>query len=251
MLDFLLASRLGRRFEAKAVSARQMRLKRGTQSQLESRFGRKVQRGFYTGMVLPEDNSWGHDTCGKILGVYETEVVSALQGLDWSRYTGFIDVGCADGFHAVGIAGAVPGMHVYAFDISENARRVTAAAARLNNVAERVTVAGAFSPDGLADGRYCMLLDIEGAEADFVDEHRRWLAGIDMVIECHDRKRGNVTERIKTALAATHDITTIQRSGRCPAELPVLGAMPDLDAWMVLSENRSNSSHWLLCLARA
>lgn len=53
-----------------------------------------------------------------------------------------INVGCAEGYYAIGMARAMPDSHIYAYDIDEEAQCLCRKMAKLNSVAERVTIRG-------------------------------------------------------------------------------------------------------------
>ena len=78
-----------------------------------------------------------------------------------------IDVGCAEGYYAVGLARMMPGVTVHAFDSQAKARAACAELAARNGVADRIVIGERFEPDGFEafKGRRCLVLvDIEGAE---------------------------------------------------------------------------------------
>src|SRR6202008_1532945 len=104
------------------------------------------------------------------------------QGLD-----DIIDVGCAEGYYAVGLARLAPQATVHAFDIDEAARTACAELARRNGVAERVRIGGAFPPEGFeafAGRRVLVMVDAEGAELDVLrPDLAPSLAGMSLIVE--------------------------------------------------------------------
>ena len=82
-------------------------------------------------------------------------------------YERIVDIGCAEGYYAVGLALRMPGTRIFAFDINEKAQAACRNLATLNGVSDRVTVGGLFSGADFADyGGSCVICDIEGAERD-------------------------------------------------------------------------------------
>ncbi|MBP0574360.1 50S ribosomal protein L11 methyltransferase, partial [Mycobacterium tuberculosis] len=77
----------------------------------------------------------------------------------------FVDVGCAEGFYAVGMALRLPSLMVRAFDIDAAAQQMAKGLAQLNGVADRVQVCGACEHGGLQQllsgaNRPLLLVDI-------------------------------------------------------------------------------------------
>ena len=76
------------------------------------------------------------------------------------------DIGCAEGYYAVGMAGRMPATRVDAFDIDPAAQRACGELAARRGVAERVRVGARFTADDFAAyaGRKTLVLcDVEGA----------------------------------------------------------------------------------------
>jgi hypothetical protein len=79
----------------------------------------------------------------KLLGSYEEELHGVVREIVRDSPEVVVDVGCAEGYYAVGMAMALPGSVVFAFDSSVDARRSCLELARLNGVADRIVVGGA------------------------------------------------------------------------------------------------------------
>ena len=97
--------------------------------------GQQVQAGPFHGMVLPDTAVWGDgDRAPKFLGTYEEDISPALMDFAARRPGLVINVGCAEGYYAVGLARMLPQSRVVAFDVEERARQICAEAAELNGV---------------------------------------------------------------------------------------------------------------------
>ncbi|MGY8961129.1 MAG: hypothetical protein ACKVKG_16705, partial [Alphaproteobacteria bacterium] len=107
-----------------------------------------------------------------LLGCYEQELHLTFNDA-LSRTPGVIlNIGCAEGYYAVGVARLLPDARIYAYDINDLARERCAAIARLNGVDDRVTIGGLFSPEDFAafeDQRVLVICDIEGGEYALLD----------------------------------------------------------------------------------
>jgi hypothetical protein len=103
--------------------------------------GNRVRTGPFTGMQISD----GPDAFGlmRLIGTYEPELHSVIERLlANSSYDLVINVGCAEGFYAVGLAIRLPAAHVYAFDISAAQQRLCKQNALQNGVRARVKVGG-------------------------------------------------------------------------------------------------------------
>ena len=108
-----------------------------------SQNGPVVQAGPFRGMTfLKESTEAG--LAPKLLGCYESELSDVIEKIVARGYRHIIDIGCADGYYAVGLALRLPNASVYAFDTNERAQANCKALAVLNGVADRVTCPGAL-----------------------------------------------------------------------------------------------------------
>jgi hypothetical protein len=230
-----------------AVEGRQ----REIEEALVSLTGRVVQDGPFKGMRLAEDSSWhGGDIGPKLLGCYEAELHLALQRLAGRGHRLALNVGCAEGYYAVGLAWLLPQIRVHAFDIDPNAQRVTGATAQANDVSDRVVAHGRCAPADIqalvGDGRAALLIDCEGGEAELLDpEAAPALARCDIIVECHDFLRPGVTEQLTRRFSATHEIERLREGPRDPAGYPQLAKLSTLDRWLAVCENRPEVMYWL------
>jgi hypothetical protein len=127
-----------------------------------------VTGGPFAGMKLVTDTSWGDGTLiPKLLGCYEEELHPAF-GLALGRQPEcVVNIGCAEGYYAVGLARLLSAATVIAFDTDENAQKICRAAAGSNGVAARLRVEGECAPARLGSitatgGRKLLVIDCEG-----------------------------------------------------------------------------------------
>ena len=207
--------------------------------------GETVAEGPFAGMVYGKDIAEGC-TVPKLLGCYEQELHSALNRAIETDYGAILNIGCAEGYYAVGLARVLPTARVFAWDIDPAAREKTLRNASANGVADRITVEGAF--DAARFGTYCgqktlVICDIEGAEFNLLDPaHSPALAVFDLIVELHpneDRSVGEFTARFE----ATHDVETVQPEARDPGRFAALTALPVLDRMFALVE-RLEATPW-------
>ena len=258
VVDTALSTHTGHRIARKVANyvldqQQSKRIRKSFYWQFAAEDDGRVLRGPYQGMTVVDEFSWGAFEPSYILGCYEQEIQSVLASHDWRRNTSAVDIGCANGYHAVGLARLAPALAVHAFDIDARAGQVTEKMARANGVEDRVSVHGEFAveqPNETLGDRPFFLVDIEGAETDLVPELLRHYPDADLLIECHDRRSHHIRTPLQRVLQPSHRVLEIHRDGRSPAIHPAIEQLSDNQAWTILSENRSRSDIWLYCLAR-
>jgi hypothetical protein len=216
--------------------------------------GAVVMQGPFAGLryaTPATEGTW----IARLLGTYESELHAAIEAFARSDIECVLDVGCAEGFYAVGFARRMPQATVYAYDTSKAARRACAAMAQANGVAERVVLREEFRPEDLMAlaGRKCLLfIDAEGAEDELLDLTRGPpLAKTSVIVETHPGARPGVTERLTERFAATHDIVRIDQQGKV-ARLPDwLRELGHLDQLLAVWEWRSSPTPWLVMRPRS
>ena len=80
--------------------------------------GRRVLHGPFAGMDYTSEASEG-GLAPRLLGTYEAELHPALAAVAARGLQLIYDVGCAEGYYAVGLARAVPGARVRAYGVAE------------------------------------------------------------------------------------------------------------------------------------
>lgn len=231
--------------------------RRHLNSFIRQQTGSVVASGPFRGMRLVEGSSWGDgDVAPKLLGTYEQELHDTIERFRGRSYDAVVDIGCAEGYYAVGLARLFPTLTVYAFDTNRAALGMARSAAQANGVEHRLRV-GDFCDwpalSGLASNhpRLLVISDCEGYEADLFGRGRPQLAASDLIIECHDTLRPNSTEAMAEALAATHEVRRVDAIGRNPNQFPFLTGIHETDRWLAVCENRPCCSHWLACDSRS
>ena len=174
-----------------------------------------VRRGPFAGMKYPSVARLGSACLPKLLGVYEQELHPILNGLKDRNYKEVLNVGCAEGYYAVGLAMLYPTSTVIAYDIDARQTAFCADLASLNGVGERVKTKAACTSQTLADfpfdGRGLVLCDCEGYERDlFTAEAVANLGNCDVLVELHDHIDLTITDKLVKLFEATHTSTFIE-----------------------------------------
>lgn len=220
--------------------------------------GGYVVDGPFAGMRMPEIASWADgDLVPKLLGVYEAELHPPIEAAIARAPDLVVNVGCAEGYYAVGLARRLPEARIHAFDIAERAREVCAFAAQFNGVGRRVTVEGECTAGRLAElaagaARPLALLDCEGAETALIaPDALPALARCDLIVECHDFVDPEITETLRGRLAPSHAVTIVAEAGRDPNRHPFVAGLNSFDRWLTMCEFRPERMHWLIATPRA
>lgn len=171
-----------------------------------------VANGPFAGMAYIADAS-GSALLPKLLGSYEEPIHPWIDELITHRsYDVIINVGCAEGYYAVGLARALPGCQVIAYDIDAEARERTTALAHRNGVPNvRVLAECTFAElDAHAGPRSLVLCDVEGYERELLDPSRSAaLRRCDLVVECHDFLVPGVADLLIERFWETHVIHAV------------------------------------------
>lgn len=218
-----------------------------------ARHGLTIWRGPFAGMAYVRTATEGA-LAPRLLGTYEAELHEPLARFLAGGIDTVIDVGCAEGYYAAGVARMAPGVTVHAFDTDPKARDACRALAGLNGVADRVVVGETFTPDGFqafAGRRALVLMDVEGAEDELLDPAASpALAQMPVIVEAHEVYRPGVAERLTARFAATHEVARLDLGGR-PQPLPDwLKRRNHLDQLLAVWEWRQGPTPWLVMTPR-
>jgi precorrin-6B methylase 2 len=211
--------------------------------------GAQVLGGPFAGMAYASEAAEGA-LVPRLLGTYESELHPHLAAFAAAGVDTVVDVGCAEGYYAVGLARMMPGASVHAYDIDEAARLACAELAARNGVAGRVIVGGEFAPDGfeaLAGRRVLVMVDAEGAEVDILQPALSpALGGMSIIVETHDLYRAGSLATITERFAPTHDIVRVDQQAKVFDMPDWLKALPHLDQLLAVWEWRAQPTPWLV-----
>jgi len=212
-----------------------------------SRYGTDVLAGPFRGMKYVR-RSTGSTIVPKLIGSYEMELGPWLREVCSRDYRVVIDVGCAEGYYAIGLARSLLSAAVYAFDIDPLARRLCSQMARLNGVANRVKVFGECTTKLLNEilvPASLVVSDCEGAEESLLDLNQApSLREADIIVELHDHLLPGETQRFMDRFAATHTIALVTQQERAALAFQHLDFLSPPDRKLALSEMRSCRQHW-------
>jgi hypothetical protein len=217
--------------------------------------GKEVLEGPFAGMTYHTETSEGCHVA-KLLGSYEQPLHDAIEKAIHADYQSVINIGCAEGYYAVGLAARMHDAQIFAFDLDGKARESCASLAGKNHVTERVHVGAGFSLEDFsrfADQKVLVVCDIEGAENDLLNPLLApALSAMDMIIESHDCLIPGTTSTLIDRFASTHSVRIIHDNGqRTLANSPDwFLSLPHLDQLLAVWEWRSGPTPWLLLRSR-
>lgn len=214
-----------------------------------AREGARVRGGPFAGMEYVSEATEGA-LVPRLLGTYESELHPYLQAFADEGVETVIDVGCAEGYYAAGLARMMPHAVIHAYDIDEAARIACADLAARNGVADRVRIGGMFAPDGFeafAGQKVLVMVDAEGAELDILQpDLSPALAGMNLIVETHDVYRKGALEELARRFAPTHQITIVRQQPKT-FDMPTwLQALSHLDQLLAVWEWRLAPTPWLV-----
>ncbi len=213
--------------------------------------GTVVMQGPLAGMeFLPQTAEGCH--IAKLLGCYEQPLQPFIDQAITNAYPTILNIGCAEGYYAVGMARRMPSTQVLAFDLNPKAQEVCAALAQKNSVSDRVKVGALFKPEDFeayAGQKVLVLCDIEGAEKDLLDpEVAPALKGMDLIVESHECLLTGITQLLVSRFKDTHQITVVQDNGqRQLKDAPQwFNNLAHLDQLLATWEWRSGATPWVV-----
>jgi len=218
---------------------------------LVKHYGKKVITGPFQEMRYG-DNVACSAYVAKLVGSYEEELHAVIEQIIQTPYKAVIDIGCAEGYYAVGIALHMTSATVYAFDTDEDAQRFCTDLARLNRVQERVIVGGLCDHstlERLAGETTIIICDCEGFESELLDPIRvPSLVASDILVELHEFIQPGLTDMLLRRFEGTHSITLINTTERSPDAYAVLEHVPPSDRLAAVREGRPASMQWAYML---
>ena len=194
---------------------------------LADKYGYRVRNGPFAGLNYTRKAA-GSALAPKLVGSYESELHPLWAQVLKRSYDLVVDIGCAEGYYAVGLAKHLSGKpKIVAFDMDFEARLLCRELSIINGVSDRVEVLGECDVNALKrvlKGRALIVCDCEGAEVDLLQPNQiAALKEADIVVELHDFLRAGITQTLTERFATTHDIQLIDSA------MPDASSYPELE----------------------
>jgi SAM-dependent methyltransferase len=207
-----------------------------------------VAGGPFAGMDYSVQASEG-GRAPRLLGSYEASLHPVIETVIARAYPQVLDIGCAEGYYAVGLARRMPKATVHARDTNPAARALCATLARANGVEGRVVIGAEVTHADLdlcAEARTFILCDIEGGEGQLLDPALApGLKSADILVEVHEGMQPGLLATLSDRFAPTHRVLRIDRSLRADLLPDWAESLSDLDRLLLLWEWRATPTPWL------
>lgn len=178
--------------------------------------GFTVLNGPFKGMKYPSVDITELTLVPKITGSYEGHLNPLINKMAGTPYNTIIDIGCAEGYYAVGFAKLLPQSTVHCYDINEHDLEFCKEMADLNNV-NNLTYNKFCSSDTLINFKYgersLIFCDCEGYELELFNEKViKALSKTDVLVEMHDVINPIISQTLIRRFSETHDVEIINNS---------------------------------------
>lgn len=217
-----------------------------------------VKHGPFEGMKYPEEKAIGSSLAPKLIGSYERELHPVIDKICSIPYDTIINIGCGEGYYAVGLAMKIPTSKVFTYDIDPEASRLCASMAEINKVSDRVEVHTRKYDQTLlpVSKKGLIICDCEGGEQElFTEDFGSQLAHWDLIVEAHDFVTKEETSKyLQQLFKSTHDIEVVKSiSDNEKSEKYIYPELENCDkGWVrgVFAENRPVIMEWVVAFAK-
>lgn len=237
-----------------------VRVSSSSEELIESLFpGMKVAHGPFKGMLYPDAKAYGSSLFPKLIGSYERELHPVINRMMSCGYSDVVDVGCAEGYYAVGFALLLPEANVHAYDISSEARELCRMMAEVNGVSDRVCIHSECTEGVLCSHplgqRALIICDCEGYEKSLLSESViQKLKQHDFLVEAHDFVDRSISPTMIDRFRLTHKIELIKSiPDHLKAGLYAYNELNKFDKstqFALLEEKRLESMNWFYMKTR-
>jgi len=186
----------------------------------------------------------------RLLGCYEAELHGDLHAFAAEGIDTIVDIGCAEGYYAVGLARMMPIATVHAFDTDAAARVACGELATRNGVEKRIVIGETFTGDmfeNFVDRRTLVMIDTEGFEEELMRPDR-WpaLKRLSVIMETHPEVHPEIVQTMFRRFSSSHDIQVRSTGPRSVTLPPWLLQQNQLDQLLATWEYRTTATPWFV-----
>jgi lipopolysaccharide biosynthesis glycosyltransferase len=216
----------------------------------------EVISGPFKGLKYPRLEAVCSTIAPKLLGTYEIELQQIVEEICREKYSTIINIGCAEGYYAVGLALRMPNANVYAYDINQKARQLCREMALANGVRDRVKIQEYFTMRSIQTiinkDQGIIFCDCEGAEEYiFYKDGEDWdniIKHYNLIIEIHDMIRSGISAYIYDLFSESHNIKIIYGVSDLLRpriyDCPILQGKSNDTKEELMAEIRSGETQW-------
>ncbi len=216
--------------------------------------GLAVQSGPFRGMKYIQ-RSMGSALLPKLAGSYEAELHGAMASAIAKQFERVVNIGCGEGYYAVGLARRLPLARVWAFDTDGPARAACRKLAEENGVAERVQVEGACGSEELRKltaEPALVVCDCEGYEMDLLaPANFAQPRACEIIVELHYSINAEISGTILARFSATHEAEVYEQTARDPRAYAGLNSLSTKQQRLAMDEFRPAGIRWAYLRPRA
>jgi hypothetical protein len=149
----------------------------------------------------------------KIVGSYESQLHNIVEAIITKNYGDIIDIGCAEGYYAIGFAKRMNNTTIHCFDINKKDIEICKQIAQLNNL-QNLTYNYWCSKETLVNFQFknkgLIFCDTEGFELElFTEDVVSNLQQHDFLIEIHDSINPSISNTLYNIFKKTHTIQVV------------------------------------------
>lgn len=176
---------------------------------------RKVLNGPFKGLQYPSYKAVGSALYSKLMGSYEKELHGIIESLCEKKFSEIINVGCGEGYYAIGFSRRIKEARIYAFDTDQHAMMLCQQMADLNHAADRIVIGDRLTSSDLKNFSFTksglIFCDCEGFEKElFTSSILENLKHCYLVIESHDFKDITISGSLADLFSPTHHVSIIK-----------------------------------------
>jgi hypothetical protein len=153
----------------------------------------------------------------KIVGSYEAQLHDTVNEVAKKNYSDIVDIGCAEGYYAIGFAKKMRNTMVHCFDINKSDILICQEIAKLNNLTN-LTFNFFCTNEMLKEFQFknkvLVFCDTEGFELElFTEDVIHSLKKHDLLIEIHDINNPEISNTLYNRFIDTHNIKILDNRG--------------------------------------
>ena len=188
-----------------------------------------------------------------VLGCFEAELHEHLETFLAHGPPIVVNIGCAEGYYAVGLARRLPRAAVYAYDTDPAALRLCAQVAQLNGVSDRIHLQTHADLAALDLEGALVVCDCEGCEYAILDPALTpGLARSNLIVELHRSSDPAQPERLLSRFRQTHEVTIVPFTPACQARERIVALLESADDRdLVRAERTMPDQSWAVMRSRA
>jgi hypothetical protein len=215
-----------------------------------------VLHGPFKGLLYPYPHPYGNNMYNKIYGTYEKEIQDLIELAINNKYDNIINIGCGEGYYAVGLALKCPDSKIFAYEIAPEVKSMCEEMSLLNKVSN-ITIKDIFNILDInfkSETNNLVICDCEGCELSiFNDYNIMKMLNFDFIIETHDFSHPNATNilinKFKNMGKNFKIVEAIpDREKIKKYKVEELNGMTEKERYNIFSENRPDGMKWIYSL---